>query len=110
MNWWDKVTKWLERRLEMFSGKSSFFKDGTKESMMRYLALATARFGYAYGFTALIYQGKITDNDVWVILGCISAAITGKAYQKGKELSNGNTKKNTVDTTTDGGGDMPPGV
>jgi hypothetical protein len=83
MTWFKKQFKKLS---DMFSGRADFFKEGTEKSMMRYLSLACVRFGFAFGFTALILHSEVTINDVSIVLGSITIGVTGKAYQKAKEL------------------------
>ena len=83
----DKILQFIQDLFAKVSGRSDIFKEGAKDSMMRYLSLSCCRFGFVYGFIALFHHPEVTGNDVTIILGVITIGVTGKAYQKGKELT-----------------------
>jgi len=63
----------------------NFFREGTKESMMRLATFICVCGGIIYPFIAHLIKGHIDSSDVAWSLGALGIGITGKVYQKSKE-------------------------
>jgi cellobiose-specific phosphotransferase system component IIC len=83
-----KIQKWLKKTLANWGG---FFKNNSDRSMMRLGMFMCVCAGIAYPFYAHFHKGHIDTIDFAMASAFITLGITGKAYQKGKEIKKDET-------------------
>lgn len=87
----DKVKKWWKKIIGLFTGKSSFLKEGTKDSIMRYMCLMLVRASIYIPVLCLVMEYPISWEIVTLSGTFAATGITGKAQQKKSERINDET-------------------
>lgn len=84
----DKIKKWLNQFIKYLSTGPDFFKEGTKDSMMRKMCLMLVRASIYYPVLVILVRGHIDWVDCALSGAFMATGITGKAQQKKKEKNN----------------------